>query len=617
MSSMSSWIRSRKNQGRTSLFSPPRRQTGFRPRLEALEQRWLPSNMVFTVNSVADDGPGTLREAIIAADGNTSGVNTIKFNIARDGSVQTINLLSPLPVASGDVIIDATSEIGYATSPLIVLNGSQAGSTDGLVIDASPLAGCFVRALCIQGFSGNGLDLTGPGHTSVSGCFLGTDASGTVAVPNGASGLAVFDSVNTIGGGLVQDRNLFSGNLASGLVIDGGSHNFVENNFIGTDVHGTNALPNQADGVFLLNGAKNNTIGTTSANGRNIISGNVGRGIEIDTAQSTGNIVQSNFIGTDVTGNVALGNTDVGILLGGSKGTTIGGAGVGAGNVIAASKFDGITISSGGGNVVQANLIGTNAAGAAGLGNGGSGVAVVASAKNTIGGTAPGAANVIANNAIDGVFVQQGTSNDIQQNSIFGNANLGIELVLGGNHQAPAPKLTSAVTNGSSITVQGTLTSKANFSFTLEFFANPVDGPQHHAQGQTFLGSTTVVTDGTGHASFTTTLNASVPAGQFITATATASTNDTSAFSLSVRATAGAAAPVLQGSLSVKTSEPQRPATPVPMVAFAGTPDQAGSSVVPDMGDLPSTGKSAPTVGDVSLLVLDPRLNSNDEFPSS
>ncbi len=543
------WVRGLAKQARASHQTERRR-----PRLEALEERLVLSDMTFTVINTGDAGQGIgqqgdLRFCLTAANNNSGGVNTINFNIAPSG-VQTINILSPLPIVSGTVILNATTEPSYAGTPLVVLNGShESGGSDGLVINAGPTAGCFVRGLCIQGFQFNGLTLEGTGHTSVEGCFLGTDATGTVAVPNGASGLADFENDATIGGTQNIDRNLLSGNLASGLVLDGAGgsagsadHNLVENNYIGTDVTGTKPLPNQADGVFLLNHAEQNTIGNVGINGRNVISGNAGRGVEID---SPFNRVQNNYIGTDASGGMAVGNAfeGVGVF---SNGNTIGGTGSGAqGNLISGNLGEGVNVG-GSKNVIQANLTGTNAAGTSGLGNGISGVAVFNVSNNTIGGTAAGQANTIAFNAHDGVQLSQGHGNAVLQDAIFGNGNLGIELQKGANHRQAAPKLTSAITSGSSITIAGTLTSAALATFTLDFFANPVDGPKHHAQGQTFLGAATVTTDSTGTVSFSETFSVAVPAGQFITATATDAANDTSAFSLSVKAKAPTGPAVLK-----------------------------------------------------------------------
>jgi hypothetical protein len=126
--------------------------------------------------------------------------------------------------------------------------------------------------------------------------------------------------------------------------------------------------------------------------------------------------------------------------------------------------------------------------------NGPGGGAVGAGAHdNAIGGTASGAGNVIAFNGNDGVLIDTGTSNAISQNSIFGNANLGVELLNGGNNDEPAPQLDSAVAGGGVAVVQGTFTGQTLTIYTLEFFA-----ADRSSQGQQFLGSLTVTTDDNG-----------------------------------------------------------------------------------------------------------------------
>ena len=94
--------------------------------------------------------------------------------------------------------------------------------------------------------------------------------------------------------------------------------------------------------------------------------------------------------------------------------------------------------------------------------------------------------------------------------------------------------LTSAVA-GTGI-ISGTLNSIANTAFTIEFFANAAADPSGSGEGQTFLGRVTSTTNGSGNASFTTALSSTVPAGQFVTATATDPNGNTSEFSLSIAA---------------------------------------------------------------------------------
>jgi hypothetical protein len=216
------------------------------------------------------------------------------------------------------------------------------------------------------------------------------------------------------------------------------------------------------------------------------------------------------------------------LITDGASNTTIGGPAPGAGNLISGNGGSGIVIQGADatGNVIQGNLIGTDLTGAAALGNGINGVSVLAASGNLIGGTDDGAGNIIAFNGNDGVLIDTGTGNAVLHNSIFGNGNLGIELLNGGNNDQPPPQLTSAVTGSGVTLIQGTFTGQASTVYTLEFFVADSSG-----QGQQFLGSVTVTTDENGVATFTFTYDGELALDQLVTATATDPDGNTSAFS--------------------------------------------------------------------------------------
>ncbi len=90
-----------------------------------MEDRTLLST--FLVSNTGDSGPGSLRQAILDSNAATGATNTIDFDISGTG-VQTIAPLSPLPAITNPVLIDGTSQPGYAGTPLIELSGSQAGT---------------------------------------------------------------------------------------------------------------------------------------------------------------------------------------------------------------------------------------------------------------------------------------------------------------------------------------------------------------------------------------------------------------------------------------------------------------------------------------------------------
>jgi hypothetical protein len=446
-------------------------------------------------------------------------------------------------VVTHTLTIDGTTQPGFAGSPLIELNGTDAGvGTNGLVISAQ---NSVIQGLEINAFRGDGADLVAAGvvlsgnDNVVRGNFLGTDLTGTQAVGNDVGVLISRGEFNHVGGTTAGERNLISGNSVAGVEIrgtPGGADaigNGMRGNYIGTDVTGTLALGN-GTGVYFARGS-NNSIGGPGAGFGNLISGNLLEGVKIESGAGT---IQGNLIGTDVTGTRALGNR-IGVLLSGERARNnhIGGTTAGLGNLISGNCEDGLQVDSvvTGGTVVQGNLIGTDVTGTGALGNGGNGVVIRGGATNAIGGRTAGAGNTIAFNGGDGVLVDGGIRNAILGNAIFANGNHGIELVNGGNHDQAAPVLTSATTDGSSTTVSGTLSSTPNSTFTLELFANRVNDPS--GSGEQFLGSVQVTTDADGNASFTVTFAVAIPPGMFLTATATDAANNSSPFSAGVEVT--------------------------------------------------------------------------------
>jgi titin len=211
---------------------------------------------------------------------------------------------------------------------------------------------------------------------------------------------------------------------------------------------------------------------------------------------------------------------------------------------------------------VEGNFIGTDRSGTLALGNARDGVTITGfdAADNTIGGAARSAGNVIAFNGGAGVSVIDpfvsglNLGNAILSNAIFANTGLGIDLgddgvtpnhpgglIPGPNGFQNFPVLTAAVRSASGTTIQGTLNTAARETFTIQFYANPTADPSGHGQGQTYLGSITVTTDANGNATFTAKF-AGVLTGEAISATATDPGGNTSEFAQDVTVTAAAAA---------------------------------------------------------------------------
>jgi len=381
------------------------------------------SLIVTTTSDVVDanDSVNSLREAIICANSDPD-LDTITFAIPGAGP-HTINVggtgLGGLPDITQPVVIDGRTQSGASCNTnalsqgsnavlLIELNGAAAGGgVDGLRITAG---GSTVRGLVINRFADEGIELRDVGGNLVECNYIGTDTTGNVDLGNASEGIAVRSPDNTIGGTAAAARNVISGNNSNGILIflPASDRNLVQGNYIGTNAAGTADLGNTLDGVN-IDFRVDNTIGGTAAEAGNVISGNNGHGIALfgdPGSPSQRTVIQGNLLGTNAAGTADLGNTSDGVFIVDSATNTIGGTAAGAGNLIGFNDLNGIQIqgASAQGNIVQGNLIGTNAAGA-NRANSGHGVLAIGSGPNEIGGTVAGAGNTIGNNGGDGVAV--------------------------------------------------------------------------------------------------------------------------------------------------------------------------------------------------------------------
>ncbi|HSV16048.1 MAG TPA: hypothetical protein VLI90_17435, partial [Tepidisphaeraceae bacterium] len=555
-------------------------------RFESLEARTLFST--FTVNSTADGGAGTLRQAIFDANAQP-GADQIVFSFTG-GGVHTIAPTSALPAITDTLDIDGTTQSGYSGTPLVALDG-QFNLGNGLVIAApnSRIAG-----LQIGGFLGNGVTIAAGGDgSSVVASYVGTDGTNSVWNNNGI----VVNAANvTIGGLAAGAGNVISGNQGDGVQFGGASNGAVAGNLIGVDASGAHVLGNSngvnvqnstavaitgnvisanfgngvnvvastgvtiagnkigtdAGGTMSVDGfnsfgnsgngisfgvdAFGNTVGGATAADRNVIANNNGDGVRFNTggggALTGTNLVQGNYIGTDVTGSLALPNGNGVTVVSGSVGVTV------ESNVIAGNWGEGVWLEDAA--LVQNNLIGVAADGSSPQPNWGDGVSVFSSGA-TAGSTITG--NVIAFNYSNGVGVYGGTRNAIRGNSIHDNGYLGIDLGgdgvtpndalghVGPNNYANFPVITNVDNAAGAVTLSGSLDSTPSTSFVLEFFSSSAADPSGYGPGQTLLGSTVVTTDASGHATFTVQFS-NVSVGQtVVAATATDVDGNTSEFS--------------------------------------------------------------------------------------
>ena len=471
---------------------------------DVTQAAWEGVLATYTVTSTADtSAAGTLRWAITQANG-TAGADTIVFAIGS--GAQTIALSSALPTIAERVTIDGWTQTGFAGTPLIRIDGNGVAGASGLVLNGTSDFS-IIRGLVITRFAVDGIQILSGGNSiTIAGNWIGTTGTGSTGVGNSDDGINLAGSSAIIGGTGVNDRNVITNNADEGITIVGSgvTGHLIQGNYIGVDPDGSTGNGNTDVGITIITGS-GNTIGGTTAAARNVISKNF-EGIEINTSN---NIVQGNYIGTDVTGTL-------------NRGNRVG---------------DGVQVQG-------------------------------SSTNNAIGGSTTGAGNLIAYNAGAGVSVVNGSGDAILGNSIYSNTGLGIDLGAlgvtandagdgdtGANNLQNFPVLSSAqVVSSTQIQVAGTLGSTGSSYYRIEFFSSTAQDGTGYGEGQTYLGFVNVTTNASGTASFNTTLTATVSAGSYISATATKSNitfttfTDTSEFAQN--ALAANTAPVLDASKS-------------------------------------------------------------------
>jgi CSLREA domain-containing protein len=392
-------------------------------------------------------GSCTLRAALQEANETTS-TQRIGFNIPGAGphTIQPSAMQPAWPRIVQPVVIDGYTQPGARPNTLadgnnaiLLIELDGGGNEGGLTISNGR---SLVRGLVINRFADSGILLEVEGGSVIEGNFIGTDVSGAVPLGNNFGIIVGQFSQNLIGGTTVAARNLISGNTLDGILIfRDATANLVQGNFIGTDITGTSPLGNGV-GVGIRDDASDNTVGGTTAAARNLISGN-GGGMSIGN-NATANLVQGNFIGTDVTGTRRLANSGRGISINASSNNTVGGTIPGARNIISGNGSSGVFFSAvtATANIVQGNYIGTDVTGTMPLGNDQHGIEFENNAStNIIGGTFSAARNIIADNQLHGIRIAQGaTANMIQGNFIgtdvsgvlpLGNGRNGVTI--GGN----------------------------------------------------------------------------------------------------------------------------------------------------------------------------------------
>lgn len=556
----------------------------------------------------AGDGTNSLRKCIRLAN-SAIGADTVNFSVS--GVIYPGTQLPAL--LNNGTTIDASSRwVGEwpEGQPGITLDGTNAGDNSvGLNIintDNCHIRGLFIKNFksdgifilngssntiggigtgyrnVISGNKGSGVLIIGSGpnniiigsianNNKITGDYIGTDTSGIADLGNEMNGVWISGSrSNIVGGPTAEERNIISGNDMSGVRLcgPGTNNNQVLGNYIGTNVKGDADLGNSWDGVTIANGPLENIIGGFSADERNIISGNSHNGVTIENG-SLFNSVIGNYIGTDASGTAAIGNLMNGVAIQyGSQSNFIGPAIFGAlgtkesnnaifvipitRNIISGNKQNGVFVAGQGtnSNIIANNYIGTDANGAADLGNLGDGVSIFDGARsNIIGAVPPTGKDIISgNNSVSqldnitgnkiafnhrgvGVTGADSDYNIITLNSIHDNYLLGIDLEQGGNNEIPAPAIATARLTDSTLNLSG---SGAGADGTVEFFKADsfLSG-----EGKTYLGSLAANASGS-FSGFINVAGKGLFAGDPLVATTTHTNNNTSEFSTPVAVTA-------------------------------------------------------------------------------
>lgn len=444
----------------------------------------------FTVTSADDSGPGTLRAAIVLSNAS-EGADEIDFAIGSGAKM--ISLETPLPEILDSVTIDGTSQPGFAGEPLIEITGSGTVETCVTVTAGNST----LRGLSITRFPGNAEDsdsailLRDRGSNRVEGCVFGTNATGDELGNRRA--IRMEHSIgNTIGAPGTAGRNVFGWNYEGIIVLFESSSTVIQNNVFGMNAALTVPTPNSTGAR--IDDVPRNLVGGVLPGEGNIAVFNGSYGFDVISNGAAENLIQGNWVGTTPDRRPGLGNEE------------------------------GIGICGGADNGAKSNLVGGTAVGASNLVSGNNyGVSI---------GTSPEV---------------NATENRILCNEIAGNSLIGIDLGkdqfsfndsgdtdAGPNEQQNAPVLESLEVDGDTALVTGTLFSRPNESFRIEFFSGTGRTEIGFGDGGTFAGVANVTTDTAGNGGLAVTLSTDLLRGDSIVATATDASGDTSEFSISL-----------------------------------------------------------------------------------
>ena len=315
-------------------------------------------------------GDGVVLDGLVLSTGSDG--STIRGLIINRFASDGIEISSNTNTIVGNIIgTDAndTLNIGNDDGIQITGNNNIIGGTD--VADRNIISGNDDDGISISAIASG---------TIIQGNYIGLNSLGDTALGNKDMGIHVRGSNTIIGGTVDGAENIISGNTKAGIAFENSHNNTIQGNYIGTDAAGTGDIngttaTNGQSGIVIDLGSTGNLVGT-NADGtddikeRNVISGNNWYGVELLGSTTSNNTVAGNYIGTDKTGLVALGNSQGGVSFWDSANNNIVGGGLaGEGNVISGNG-EGILIAKGSStNKVQGNYIGLGSDGSTEIGN--------------------------------------------------------------------------------------------------------------------------------------------------------------------------------------------------------------------------------------------------------
>lgn len=417
------------------------------------------------IDDVVIAGEGGTPRAIVAQPAatftvtttNNDGPGSLSKAILDANASPGADLITFAIPGTGPFVIGAGAGFPAITDPVTVDATTQPGYAGAPVVElhgasfASGLAilagASTVRGLAFTACS-PGIYLDAGDGNVVAGNYVGIDTTGAPTAGQQFIGITIRDTSedNTIGGTTADARNVISGNV-SAAIAGGGDGTRILGNFIGTNPSGTAAVM-VGKGVSLSDGA-GMVVGGTAPGSRNVVSGNSGGGLFVGGNASA--LVQGNYFGTDASGSAQIVGDTLSLAVWLSLAVTVGGTTPAARNVVSGTSGTGLSLFGGTDGyepLVQGNYIGLNASGTAAISNGSAGIELENAADVTIGGVVAGAGNVISGNSV-GIRAFGETSSGLRiQGNLIGTNAAGTAAVPNGQGGIELSNMPEALVGG-------------------------------------------------------------------------------------------------------------------------------------------------------------------------